>query len=85
MSRRVRLGDRDLCYLRGEMLPRAERIALKVMGRAFEWTDAAREDFAENPPDMMEVEVTIIGSRKKRSVSVFEYRKSVPVEGHGTP
>jgi hypothetical protein len=59
--------------------------ATVAWGGAFEWTDAGHEDFTENPPDRMQVEVTITGPGRRRSVSVFEYRKPVPVEGHGTP
>ena len=53
-----------------------------------EWTDAGREDFAgAEAPEAINVEVTIIGARKWRSVTVCEYRQpqGETGPGHRTP
>jgi hypothetical protein len=53
-----------------------------------EWTDVGREDFAgAEAPEAINVEVTIIGARKWRSVVVYEYRQpqGETGPGHRTP
>ena len=63
---------------------RADRVALRVtVGGQFEWTDAGRQDFAENPPQAIQVEVTITGRRT--ATSVFEYRQPGSLVDRITP
>jgi hypothetical protein len=83
-----------LGFNQGTRLDGAPRIALKVTigywrkDDRHEWTDAGREDFAgAEAPEAINVEVTIIGARKWRSVVVYEYRQpqGETGPGHHTP
>jgi hypothetical protein len=83
-----------LGFNRDKQLDGAPRIALKVTigywrrDDRHEWTDAGREDFSgAEVPEAINVEVTIIGARKWRSVAVYEYRQpqGETGPGHHTP